>query len=347
MATRFLYKANSLSEILNLPNATGIAEFGGRVYVNLNGTVAPISGTNPFGNVLLVDADNGSDTDTRLPYATIQAAVTAADAGDTIFVKAKNMASGATDPSNYAETIIIPAGKSRLSLIGIGGGSAQGSLPQIKIGAGSTAMLNIKSPGCLIANLGFNGGSSTGGGIVLTDDGGTANAAFGTVITGCHFKNCVVTSPDSRTGGAIYWPAAGGAWQVIIEGNHFYDNVGSISLVGTSGSRPKDVVIANNVFSASAATTVDSYIYGAGGSGFNDVTVVNNVFTSVLPAIVAGSVVRYLDLTGAASGIVANNYFATAAGTFGASGGAEDSGKVPTTVKLIGNYIESGLLART
>jgi len=345
MATRFIDKAGALADIRNLPNAAGIGFFNGRFYGNFNGSVAPLTGGNPFGGVLLVDGDNGSDTDTRLPYATIQAAVTAASAGDTIYVKALDMASGASDPVNYAETIIIPAGKSRLSIIGIGGGPAQGNLPQIKIGAGTTAMLDVRSPGCTIANLGFNGASSTGGGIVLTDDGGTTNAAFGTVITGCHFKNCKAHATNSKLGGAIYWPADGGAWQVLIANNRFYGNVGSISLVGTSGSAPKDVVIDGNYFGADVETAVDSYIYGAGGSGFVDMTITNNIFATDKPAIGSGSVALYMDLTGVNVGIVANNYFATADGAvFGATG---TDALVPTTVLLVANYDEGGSFTRT
>jgi len=346
MATRNIAKVSATADIRNWPNAAGIGFYQGRFWGNFNGSTAPLTGSNPFGAVLLVDADNGSDTDTRLPYATIQAAVTAASAGDTIYVKAKNMASGATDPSNYAETIIIPAGKSRLSIIGIGGGPVQGSLPQIKIGAGAVAMLDIRSPGCTIANLGFNGSSSTGGGIVLTDDGGTTNTAFGTVITGCHFKNCKAHATNSKLGGAVYWSAAGGAWQVLISGNRFFNCIGSISLVGTTGSRPKDVVIDSNWFGSDAATSaIDSYIYGAGGSGFNDVSVTNNMFASDKPSIGSGSVALYMDLTGVVTGIVANNFFGTADGaSFGAAG---TDALVPTTVILAENYDEGGTFTRT
>ena len=342
MATQFIQKVSSLTAIRNLPTGAGIGFYNGRFYGNANGTVAPLGGP-WFGDVQLVDADNGSDTDTRLPYATIQAAVTAASAGDTIAVRPRSISAGATDPVDYAETVIVPAGKSGLRIIGDANGLAQGAEPQIKIGSGSTAMITLRSPGCLIAGLGINGSGSTGGGILIDDDGST-KTAFGTVITGCHLKNCKAHATDGTKGGAVYWPAVGGGWQVRIEGNRFYGNVASIVLVGTSNDRPKDVVIAGNAFGADAATAVDAYIYGAGGSGFNDVVVSGNTFDTVLPNNTSGTIHRYMDLTGVASGLVAHNFFASASGTFGATGNA---GKVPTTVILAGNYIESGLLART
>lgn len=300
-----------------------------------------------FATNYYVDGDLGVDTNTGLSptsaLKTIQAAVTAAGAGSRIFIKPRAVAAGGTDPVNYAETIIIPPGKSGLWLIGTGGGPAQGNQPQIKIGAGSTAMITVRSPGCVITGLSINGGSSTGGGILLDDDGST-KSAFGTIISNCFFKNCVVTAHDSRAGGAIYWASGGGAWQVNIVGNQFYDNVGGISLTGTSNDRPKDIVISGNLFNASASSTVDSYIYGAGGSGFNDVTITHNVFASAKPSISSGNIALYVDLTGVASGIFSHNMIASASGTFGATGNA---GKVPTTVLIAGNYIESGLLART
>lgn len=343
MPTRFINKAQRLADLLNEPNASGIGVFGGQVYMNINGSIAPLGGL-PFTNVILVDGDDGSDTDTRLPYKTIQAAVTAASAGDTILIKAMDIAAGGTDPSNYAETIIIPAGKSGLRLIGIANGLAQGALPQIKKGSGSTALLTVRSPGCLIANLGFNGASSTGGGILLDDDGST-KTAFGTVIQGCHFKNCKGHATNSTLGGAITWSSAGGAWQVTIIGNSFFDNVGGIVLIGTSTDRPKDVKIIGNVFGGSAAGNIDSYIYGAGGSGFNDVTIHSNVFTTVKPAIGSGTVARYVDLTGVASGIFSDNYFASTDTTTG-FGAGKATAKIPTTVGIAHCYSDGGLIVR-
>ncbi len=305
--------------------------------------LAGVMSMNDTNGYWFVDGDKSADGGGKSwedAYNDIQAAVTAANAGDTIFIAGRSITALATDPVSYAETIIIPNDKPLLSLIGISRGRTQGGLPQIRIGAGSTAMLTVRAPGCLIANLGFNGASSTGGGILFDDDGGTSKVAFGTTIVNSHFKNCVVTTPNSTTGGAIMWSAQGNAWQVRIAGNRFYKNVGDIVLLGTSGSVPQDVVIEDNIFGGPAAS-VDCNIY-TGGSGINGLIIRNNEFTA-MPNITSGTVKRYVDLTGSV-GIMVGNRFASivsntgSEGTFAAAGSLA---KVPATMFMADNYGET------
>lgn len=300
------------------------------------------------GKAYFVDGTSGSDSHSgrswTKAFVTIGKALTVAAARDTIFVRGQTVAAGGTDPVNYAEALTISPSQSGLRLIGVADGPAQGNLPQIKKGSGTAPLLTVQAPGCLIANLGFNGGGSTGGGIKLDDDGST-KTAFGTVIQGCHIKNCVVTTNDATKGGGIYWSAAGGAWQVLIRHNRFYSNTCGVSLLGTSNDRPKDVVITHNYFGADAAATPDAYIYGAGGSGFNDVLIAYNTFLTAVPTGGgAGVVARYMDLTGVAQGLVGWNVFGGATGTYGAAGNAA---KIPTTVGICGNYQDGALIART
>jgi hypothetical protein len=301
-----------------------------------------------FGDYWYVDADNGSDSantgkSINKAKATIQAAVTAAGAGDVIFVKAKAMGTGATDPESYAETVSIPAATDRLSIVGVTTGRTQGGLPQIRKGSGSTALLTIRAPGCLVSGIGFNGASATGGGILLDDDGST-KTAFGTTIEGCHFKNCKgSTATDSRTGGAIQWSSAGGAWQSSIINNQFYKNVGDVVLLGTGGSVPQDVLIEGNRF-LGLATSVDCHLYLAAGSGMASVLVHNNVFADVLPALGSGSVVRYVDMTGC-TGIFSDNYVGGSYTTTG-FGAAKAAAKIPTTVGITHCYSDAGLIVR-
>ena len=302
------------------------------------------------GAVFYVDGDNGNDVnDGKSPEqatATIQQAVTLAAAvnaeykgGSTVYIKAKTLTDYTGDPTSYAETIIIPfTGGERMRLVGCGTGRTQGGLPQIKIGAGSTAMITIRAPGCSIENLGINGVSSTGGGILLDDDYST-KSAFGTTIQNCHLKNCVGTdADDAKDGGAIMWTTAGNAWQVSILNNRFYKNVADITLMGTTNTRPQDVIIEGNHFSGYAAYT-DCNIY-AGGSGFGSVNIHNNVFGQ-LPAIGA-NVARYMDLTGTLSGMVTCNYFGAQSNTTGGTTmtwlAAGTAAKIPVTVHVAGNW---------
>lgn len=303
-----------------------------------------------WGDYWYVDGDEGTDTSNTgrsLDKAkkTYQAAVTAASAGDVIFVKAKAMSTGATDPSSYTEAVTIPAATDRLSIIGINTGRTQGGLPQLKVGSTTTAtLMTIEAPGTLLMNLGFNGAGATGGGVLLDSDSSTKDA-MATSIIGCHFKNCKgSTATDCRTGGAIMWSTNGGAWQSRIVGNVFYKNVGDVVLKGTSVSVPQDVVIEDNTFQG-IATAVDCHLFlTGGGSGMLGVTVNNNTFADVLPALSSGSIVRYADMTGC-TGIFSNNYFGGSYTTSG-FGAAKAAAKLPTTVGIAHNYSDAGLIVR-
>jgi hypothetical protein len=298
----------------------------------------------PGGRAWYVDGDNGAAGNTgKSPAdakATVTAALAVASTGDVIFVFPRKMLATSSDPVSYAETVTITV--PQVSIVGIGNGRVQGGLPQFKIGAGTTPMFDIKAPGVRIANLGINGASSTGGGIKITDDGGTASAVIGTTIEGCHFKNCKCHATHGSAGGAIYWGSQGGGWQTTIRGNQFYKNVGDIVLVGTSLTVPQDILIEDNIFSGPAAD-VDVNIFGSGGSGFNGLIIRNNEFVC-FPALASGDVAMPVKLTGCV-GVMSGNRFATSGKTFGAAANV----LVPTTVFMMDNYQEAGAaqIART
>jgi len=305
-----------------------------------------VSGVNSEGSVWYVDGTNGSSGNNGNSWSTamdtISGAVALAGAGDTIYVTAKAITDETGDPTSYAETIIIPNTLTSLSIIGVSRGRTQGGLPQVKIGAGSTAMLTVRAPGCLIANMGFNGASSTGGGILLDDDYST-KSAFGTTIVGCHFKNCATHATDGRTGGAIYTTAAGNCWQCYIGGNRFYKNLADIVVVGTTNTVPQDWVIENNVFGGPAAN-VDVNIY-IGGSGVGGLVIENNVFQGALPAISSGSVGQFMVLPAGCLGVFSNNILGCTGLTFG--DGTTTGGDIATTMFIAANYQEDAIITRT
>lgn len=302
---------------------------------------AGLCGVNSRGAVRYVDGSNGSDSNDGKSWstamATIQAAITSAGAYGTVFVLPIEMAAGATDPGSYTENIIIPATHECMNIIGIGN-RTQGGLPQLKVGATTTAALfTIRAPGCSLRGLGFNGSGATGGGILLDDDGST-KTAFGTEIAFCHFKNCVgPDADDAKDGGAIQWNTTGGAWQCWIHDNYFYKNVADITLLGTSAAVPQDVLFENNVHAGPAAN-VDCYLYLAGGSGMTGLTIRNCHF-GALPAIGA-NVARMVDLTGC-TGVMSGCTFACQTAATGGTRltfiAAGTGGKVPSTVLMVGN----------
>jgi hypothetical protein len=209
----------------------------------------------------------------------------------------------------------------------------QAAIPQVKIGAGSTAMCYINAPGCTIQGIGFNGASSTGGGIKI------GVVPSGNIIRGCHFKNCKVSSTDGRQGGAIYWTSSGGGWQTIIEGNRFYKNISDIVLLGTGSSRPQDIIIRDNIFSGPAAS-VDVNIYTV-ADGIDGLIIDSNIFQA-LPNVGSGSCATFLNLTGCV-GVLSRNMF----GGSGEAFGAAQANVVPTGMMICGNYQDNALVGRT
>ncbi|MHC4269158.1 MAG: right-handed parallel beta-helix repeat-containing protein [Planctomycetota bacterium] len=295
------------------------------------------------GRIWYVDGDKstgGAGGSWADAYSTVQDAIDAASAFDVILIAPKLITDYTGDPTSYTENLVIPADKPHLSLIGISRGRTQGGLPQMKVGTTTTdPLLKVRAAGCLIQNLGFNGSGGTGGGILLDDDYAT-KTAFGTTIRNCHMKNCVgTTATNALTGGAIMWTSAGNAWQVTIEGNHFYKNVGDIVVKGTTNTRPQDIVIRGNTFQAAVTSACDVNII-TGGSGFQTVIINDNIFTD-LPALGSATTARYFDLTGTLGGMVCNNVFgclgnATATElTFKAAGTAAF---LPTTVLFVNNW---------
>lgn len=313
------------------------------------GGVPVIGGALPVppagGNVWFVDGSNGLDGNdgksSSQAVATIGEAVDRAAQGDSILVYPIEMAATDTDPGSYDETIelTVPG----VSIIGVSRGRTQGGLPQMKIGAGTTPMITVSAPGCYIGGIGINGAGSTGGGILINDDGGSTAAVIGLTIENCHFKNCKCHATNGSLGGAIYWGANGAGWQVLIRGNKFYKNVADIVLVGTSVSVPQDVVIEDNIFSGPAASVDINLFLKGGGSGMNGVYINRNVFPC-FPAISSGTNATIMNLTGCV-GTLTNNTFGCTGKTFGAAANVI----VPATVLMANNYQEDGTtqIART
>lgn len=307
------------------------------------GNLIPRSG----GSVWYVDGTNGNNKSGKSPdeaMTTIQGAIDSAKAGDIIYVFPKNMGVDG-DPGNYAEALTIGATLDNLAIVGVGRGRTQCGLPQIKYASGTSPLITINAQGVLIANMGINGGSSTGGGILLNSDGATATKnAAGAAIINCHFKNCVGSNSLSAiTGGAIMWSANGDAWQVLIKGNRFYKNSADVVLKGTANSVPQDVVIEDNIFSGPAASVDCNLFLKGGGSGMNGVVIKNNTFQQK-PVINSGVNALYMNLTGCVGMCVGNTFGCQTSGTGGTPitfkvGGS--GAEVPTTVHMAANWGQS------
>lgn len=329
---------------MNLAEHIPALKYGAKIYPqNIIAADAPVEG----GNVWFVDGDRttgggGKTWEDAFGESDFNGNISALNvtAGDVVYVAGRTMAATDTDPISYTTNLVINV--PQVSLIGVSRGRTQGGLPQLKVGATTTSpIIEVKAPGVMIANIGINGAGGTGGGIKLTDDGGTTSAAFGWSVVGCHFKNCVgTTATNALTGGAVWIGSDGGAWQGLLAGNRFYKNVGDFVVAGTSGSVPQDIVIEGNEFSGPAAN-VDVNII-TGGSGVNGIVIRDNVF-SAMPALSSATTARYVDLTGSV-GIMAHNYFASIVSNTGSEGTFAAAGtlaKVPATVFMAGNQGET------
>lgn len=334
----------------NAANDIPTLKFGNKIYPqNLVLPTMPLEG----GNVYFVDGDKstggaGKTWEDAFGESDFNGNISSlgVSAGDVVYVAGRTMAATNTDPISYTTNLVVNV--PQVSIIGVSRGRTQGGLPQLKVGATTTSpIVEIKAPGVLIANIGINGDGATGGGIKLTDDGGTTSAAFGWSILGCHFKNCVgTTATDSRTGGAVMIGSNGGAWQGLLAGSKFYKNVGDFVLMGTSSSIPQDITIEDCIFSGPAAN-VDCNIYAA-GDGINGLIIKDCEFPA-MPAIGSGSIARYFDLTGCV-GMISGCRFASIVSptgsevTFAAAG---TGGKLPAAMHIVDCFGETTTTTET
>src|SRR3990167_5520326 len=119
--------------LTNLPN--GLMSMGVPIVPSLKGNAYFVKSTSDsdydrFYNDRYTVYSNGNGS----IFSTIQGALDVCSDKDTVFIFEKEMAAGATDPSSWAETLTVAAGKSGLSIIGVSDNRTQGGLPQIRKG---------------------------------------------------------------------------------------------------------------------------------------------------------------------------------------------------------------------
>jgi len=147
-------------------------------------------------NVWFVDDDGGSDTNdgksTTKPLKLIQTAVTRAGMHDTIFLKPREIDQDThSSHGYYTGTIIIPADRTGLAIIGTGRGAGIGSSVQCMIepaAGATTATISVQSPSVSIENLGVKAILGSKGGIYA--DVAVAHA-YGLAVSNCFFKDFI------------------------------------------------------------------------------------------------------------------------------------------------------------
>jgi hypothetical protein len=185
--------------------------------------ISEMEGVSSPGTIRYIDGTNGADTNDGLTWAsaykTIQAAVTAASAGDTLLMI-----------GTFTEQVTC---SKQLSFIGAG--KTVNDCVWMEVAAGNT-LLTLTGKGCLIQNIRFRIPTTGGIGINMA-------ASDYTIIQGCHFQG--------RAGSyyAIY--NNGGSQCQILDNVFEYMNTatyGTAILGYTYTAFPAGWIIARNIF---------------------------------------------------------------------------------------------------
>lgn len=282
------------------------------------------------GKVYFVDFDNGSAGATGLndmaaPGKDMQRAIDDEAAADaTIYVRPRAFASGTygedpqqiTPSSDDAENFHVDKARKNLSLIGTGKGLGHASAHKCWIGGYSaltTAVLDIRAPGCVIENFRAQPPSSGVGGIFFTKNSSGIWDGGNTTFINNDFH-------DPNTTGGIYCDSP---WQMSIIGNRFVNaDVGILVL--SNYSVPTIWQIRDNTFVA-ATSEVQNDIYATGG--IKRLVCSGNHHTSGIPAL--GGTNVYIKMGAASTGAVTDSFF-----------GAE--GTTDTTFMTLNGLLQSG-----
>lgn len=211
----------------------------------------------PFATVYYVDTINGDDGYNGLSpssaKATIQAAVTAASAGDVIYINPQLYVVG-TGHARYTEDVTIALAKSNLSLIGVGRNKNNEFGVRMKTTGGYC--LTVAAPSCHIENMGFfvDGGS---GSFNFQNNGATntQRGSDGPTFFNCHFKD----GTDRMVGGQ----------SPIFLNCRFHYPTGTLIIATSAVSSYGLQIIDCNFLDNNGAQTTGPYIQAGGAHVYN------------------------------------------------------------------------------
>jgi hypothetical protein len=196
-----------------------------------------------FGNeVYYVDGVNGADTyngDAEHPFATIQAAVTAAAAYDTIYVRPKYPLQGVNQgqPNVYAENITIPITKTGLKIVGTTPAGDPYMGVKIKPANNTSPAVLVNASGVLLENLCIMNQALTPAGVMLTWMGATWNAVSTDASHLLYAGSCGATirNCEFREGHTMAFPYVGGCGpSIVIRGGYNSIIVGCTFVAGST-----------------------------------------------------------------------------------------------------------------
>lgn len=263
------------------------------------------------GKVYFVDFDNGSAGATGLndmaaPGKDMQRAIDDDNDPDaTVYVRPRAFASGTygedpqqiTPNSDDAENFHIPKAKKNLSLIGTGKGLSHAAAHKCWIGGYTgltTAVLEVRAPGCVIENFRAQPPASAAEGIFRSENDGDTFDGGNTTFINNDFH-------DANTTGALQLVAT---WQMSILGNRFLNCDHGILIPNTNYSIPQIWEISDNVFTAVAS---EVYANFSTTGGLKRLVARRNHHGSEQPT--AGSPNKYWNFAAASTGMISNDFF--------------------------------------
>jgi len=320
----------------------GATHFSGPLY---NGGVPIIgSGGGPTrfygwwtGNAYFVDNTNGSNSNSGLEPGKakldLASAITAASAGDVIYIRPKAIVSAATDPTYItpatAANWTIPYAKYNLSVIGAGPQLGPGQIhmtylrghASVTTGTYGSATLTVNAPYTSIENLAFHRGGNTRALVEFHGDGLTTTAlnAFGSSVNNCEFRY----GNASMTAGLYVVDS----WYCGAYNCHFQrNNPVAIRFYGSVSTAVGNYVV-GNIFDGVVAD-MSCYVNIAGLPDYSYIR--DNFFNSAVPT--AGLAKYIYNEAHVNTGLIANNYF-------GADLSTVTTGIVQgTNVTVVGNF---------
>lgn len=286
----------------------------------------------PWQDVWYADGDNGDDgysgrgpADSK---ASISAAITAAAAQDIIYVRPRlPVATDMTDPTPYAENLVIPVAKYGLSIIGAGNNPRNPFYSQVKPDTAGFGV-KIQAVSTLIENLDFNKGTSSTGLIYFSGDVNTTDMGWGSLIANCHLRNA---SSAANASVMMY----GGSYNTIYNCDFEACHTGVV--IQSGGTYPiRSLRIEDCRFKgANEAAVAGENIKDIGAACIVYELEILRCYFERLPTG------KFINLTANTYGLIADCQFGDADVTCWTSG--KDI-NIPTTVFISGCYDESGTM---
>jgi hypothetical protein len=280
----------------------------------------------PWNEVWYADGTNGStDFSGRGPSqakASISQCITASSAEDIIYVRPLlPIQTDMTDPTPYAENLVIPVEKWGLSIIGAGNNPRNPFYTQVKANSAGYGV-EIKAVSTKIENLDFNKGSATTGMIYLNGDNNTTAMAWGTLIQHCHIRNA---NSASNPGIKTY----SGSYSTVYDCDFEACHTGMY--ISSGGTYPlRSLRIEDCRFKGSNASAVAGSNLSDGGTSaiIYEIEVLRCTFERIPTG-------NFVNFTANTYGIIAGCYWGDLAATVGTS---SSDVNVPATVFVSGSW---------